>query len=208
MQFSWPASTKGVNPVQNVGTNMKQHLKALIIVLVLAVLGVWGYNALFQKRLTETSSSIATLEVMEKEGVPNFRARDLDGRDIELYSYKDKVVILNFWASWCGPCIEEVPSLIKLVKEFKGNVQLIAISGDSSMKDIEVFMKSFPEMKGENIHIIYDEDRSLMKQFQVARLPESLVVNREHKLAKKIVGSIEWFNDDSVAYIRTLLQGP
>lgn len=185
---------------------MKQHLKAFGIVTLLAALGLWAYSSFFASKLNQTSSDYATLEVMEKEGAPNFVAKDLDGEEVELASFKGKVVILNFWASWCGPCIEEVPSLIKLVKEFKGDVQLIAVSGDSNRADIDVFMKSFPEMKGENIHIIYDEDRSLMKQFQVTRLPESLVLGLDQKLVKKVVGSIEWYNADSVAYIQSILK--
>ncbi len=99
-----------------------------------------------------------------------------------------------------------MPSLIKLVKEFKGQVELIAISGDSSREDIDVFMKSFPELKEANIRIVYDEDRSLMKKFDIARLPESLVVDPHQKLAKKLTGSIDWYNKDSVAYINTLLR--
>lgn len=185
---------------------MKQHIKAFIIVAVLGLAGLWAYTHFVNQRLAGTPSDYSTLEEMEKNGVPNFSAKTLEGQEFDLESYKGKVVILNFWASWCGPCIEEVPSLIKLVKEFKGQVQLIAVSGDSKREDIDVFMKSFPEMKGENIHIVFDEDRSLMKRFQVARLPESLVLNPEQKLAKKIVGSIEWYNEDSVAYVESLLK--
>lgn len=185
---------------------MKQHLKAFVIVAVLAMAGLWAYSTYFASKLNQTPSDYSTIEAMEKEGVASFAMKNLDGKEFQLLDYNGKVVILNFWASWCGPCIEEVPSLIKLVKEFKGNVQLIAISGDSSRADIDVFMKSFPEMKGENIHIVFDEDRSLMKKFQVARLPESLVLGTDHKLAKKVVGSIEWYNKDSVAYIESLLK--
>lgn len=184
---------------------MKQHLKALIVVLIIAVLGVWAFNSFYASKLKEGPTSYASLESMEKDGVSNFSMKDLGGQAFDLKSYEGKIVILNFWASWCAPCIEEVPSLIKLVNEFKGEVQLIAISGDSSREDIDVFMKSFPELKGAHIKIVWDEDRSLMKQFQVARLPESLVLNKEHKLAKKLVGSIDWYNKDSIAYMNSLL---
>lgn len=185
---------------------MKQHLKAIIVVVIFAVLGVWGFNHWMGSRVEETgANNYSALERMEKEGVPNFEAKDLEGQSFDLKSMEGKVVILNFWASWCGPCIEEVPSLIKLVKEFKGEVQLIAVSGDSLREDIDVFMKSFPEMKGENIKIVWDQDRSLMKQFQVARLPESMVLGKDQKLVKKIVGTIDWYNKDSIAYVNSLL---
>ncbi|WII73279.1 TlpA disulfide reductase family protein [Bdellovibrio sp. 22V] len=187
---------------------MSQHLKAFIVVVILAVAGVWGYTHFFGSKEGKAPSAYSALEVMEKEGVPNFETKDLNGTSFDLKSYQGKVVILNFWASWCAPCIEEVPSLIKLVKEFKGDVQLIAVSGDSNREDIEVFMKSFPELKDTNIKIVWDEDRALMKQYQVSRLPESLVINPEQKLAKKLVGSIDWYNQDSIAYIKTLFSKP
>jgi len=183
---------------------MNQHIKALVIVLVVGALGVIGFNQLFGKK-TESTGAISSLETFETEGVPNFAAKDIAGKSFELKSMQGKIVILNFWASWCTPCIEEVPSLIKLVKEFKGDVQLIAVSGDSNMEDIKVFLKSFPELNDLNIKIVWDEDRSLMKQFQVTRLPESLVLDKKHKLAKKLVGSIEWYNKDSIGYVNSIL---
>ncbi|QDK38789.1 TlpA disulfide reductase family protein [Bdellovibrio sp. NC01] len=185
---------------------MKQHLKAFALVVVLGVLAVLGFNYFFLPKVQEAPTAMATVESMEKNGVPNFSAETLSGEKFDLESLKGKVVILNFWASWCGPCVEEVPSLIKLVKEFKGDVQLIAISGDSSVEDINIFLKSFPELKGENIKIVYDQDRSKMKMFDVARLPESMVLSKDHKLAKKLVGSINWYNEDSIAYMKTLLK--
>ncbi|MEK2690175.1 TlpA family protein disulfide reductase [Bdellovibrio sp. GT3] len=185
---------------------MKQHLKALALVLVIGALSVWAFDRYFMTRMEQSPTTISSVEKMETEGAPNFTAKSLDGQSFELHGLKGKVVILNFWASWCGPCVEEVPSLIKLVNEFKGDVQLIAVSGDSNEQDIHVFLKSFPELKGANIKIVYDQDRSLMKMFEVTRLPESLVLDKNSKLVKKLVGSIDWHTKDSVEYVKTLLQ--
>lgn len=185
---------------------MKQHLIAFAVVVVIAAGGVWAYVHFMSSRVTQAPASIASVEQMETEGVPNFAFKDLAGQSYELESFKGKVVILNFWASWCGPCVEEVPSLIKLIKEFKGDVVLVAVSGDSNREDIEIFLKSFPELKGDHMSIVFDEDRAVMKRFDVARLPESLVLDKEHKLVKKLVGSIDWYNKDSIAYMKALLE--
>lgn len=184
---------------------MKQHLKALALVFVVGGLAVWAFNHFFLSHVEQAPTSISSVEKMEKEGVPNFTAKTLEGASFDLEQMKGKVIILNFWASWCGPCVEEVPSLIKLVKEYKGDIQLIAVSGDSNENDIHVFLKSFPELKGANIKIVYDQDRSLMKMFDVARLPESLILNPEQKLVKKLVGSIDWHTKDSLEYMDQLL---
>lgn len=186
---------------------MKQHLKATVVVVVAAIICIWSYMSFVGPKISEgPSPAYSDLEKMEKTGVPNVKAKDLTGTSFELRSLQGKVVILNFWASWCSPCVEEVPSLIKLVKEFKGDIQLIAVSGDSSIEDIQVFLKSFPELKNVNIKIVWDEDRSLMKQFNISRLPESLVLDKDQKLVKKLVGSINWYNKDSVDYINGLIR--
>lgn len=184
---------------------MKQHLKAFAIVFVLGSLITWAYLAYFTPRLQQAPDALKSLNLMENEGVSDFSATTLDGEAFKLSQFKGKVVILNFWASWCGPCVEEVPSLIKLIKELKGDVELLAISGDSSLEDINVFLKSFPDLKGPNIKVIYDKDRSLMNTFGVTRLPESLVLNSDQKLAKKLVGSINWYTKDSISYMKTLI---
>lgn len=184
---------------------MKQHLKATIVVSFIAFLCVWAFKSFVSPKFSEgPSTAYSNLETMKVEGVPNIKATDLSGASFDLESLQGKVVILNFWASWCAPCVEEVPSLVRLVKEFKGDVQLIAVSGDSSLEDINVFLKSFPELKDINIRIVWDQDRSLMKQFNIARLPESLVLDKHHKLAKKMVGAIDWYNKDSISYIVAL----
>jgi cytochrome c biogenesis protein CcmG/thiol:disulfide interchange protein DsbE len=185
---------------------MKHHLKALIVVIVLASVGIWIFQSYFLSNLREGNSSIRSLDEMELDGAPNFIAHDLKDERFELKNHQGKVVILNFWASWCAPCIEEVPSLIKLASQFKSELHLVAISGDSSREDIDIFLKSFPGLKAENISIIWDKDRTIMKQFSVARLPESYILDKSQKLTKKIAGSIDWHTEESVAFLNLMIK--
>jgi len=186
---------------------MKLHLKALLVVILIGGGATWAFQHFFLSKLRKDGPTmeISTLETWEKEGLPNFEAKDLDGKTVNFKDFEGRVVIVNFWASWCGPCIEEVPSLIKLIKEFDGKVQLIAISGDSNREDIDVFLKSFPELKAANITLIWDEDRSLMKLYNITRLPESMVADKSLRMVKKLAGSIDWYTADSKAYMGSLL---
>lgn len=183
------------------------HLRAFLVVVGILVIG-WVAFLFWQGAPTSAGDLHATLSVdeMETKGLPSFEAKTIDSGLVRLEDLKGKIVILNFWASWCAPCIEEIPSLIKLVKEYKGQIQLVAISGDSNIEDIEVFLKSFPELRNENISIVWDHDRSLVQKFAVARLPESFVSSQDLKLAKKIIGTIDWYTPDSKAYIDSLLK--
>lgn len=185
---------------------MKQHLKAALVILIIGIIGILFFKYTIDSRMSDDSSSrYSVLESLESKGAANFSAKDIHGVSFDLESFKDKVVILNFWASWCSPCVEEIPSLIKLVNEFNGKVQLVAISGDNSLEDIQVFLKSFPDLKNSNIKIVWDQDRKLMQEFGISRLPESLILKGDRKLAKKIVGTINWYTKDSIEYVKTLI---
>lgn len=184
---------------------MKQHLKAIVAVLFvgsLIFLGVYKYMEKLSKGGTQV---VQKMKVLENQGLGEFKALSIKGKEMDLEAYRDKVVIVNFWASWCGPCVEEVPSMIKLVNEFKGQLVLLAVSGDSNMEDVNVFIKSFPEMNTHpDIHVIWQEDKALLRKYDIQRLPESFIVGKDGKLAKVLSGAIDWYTEDSKAYMKSL----
>lgn len=184
---------------------MKIHIRALLTVLIIG-----GFFLVFYQVYTSNSSpqnnELAKINSFELNAKVSFSSKTIHEKSIKAEDFKGKIVILNFWASWCSPCVEELPSLIKLIKEFDGKVQLIAISGDSNFEDVQVFMKSFPELKSNpNIHMIWHKDKELMKLFDVQRLPESYILDPHGQLVKRISGSIEWYNDGSKEFIKNIL---
>lgn len=185
---------------------MNKHLKALPIVAGIAALIVAAVVA-YKDRSTSPDSALTEPQrrIQLNQELPGFEATNISGQALKLSQFKGKVVVVNFWASWCGPCVEEVPSLIELLKTFPHDLVMLAISGDSNQADIDSFMKSFPEMKSlPNSHVIWDADKKLTQQFQIFRLPESFVLNKDLKLVKKISGSIDWHTADAVTYIKQL----
>ncbi len=113
---------------------------------------------------------------------------------------------MNFWASWCNPCVEEFPSMVKLVKEFKGDVVILAISEDDQTDDIKVFTKAMglPEP---HFEVVWDKDKRSMKDYGVEKLPESFLVGRDGKLIRKVLGIDNWSSDDALAYFKMLVAG-
>lgn len=185
---------------------MMKYLKGLFAVLIVGSLIVWGFSVWRTNSFSTTAESrLALMDRMEQVGLPEIKGIDLNGQEITSKSFAGKVVIVNFWASWCAPCLEEFPSMIKLVKEFKGDVILVAVSQDSNRADIDAFLKSFPEGKDPAIHVVWDEKRDIGKAYEVDRLPESFLAGKDGKLVTKIVGTINWYSDESVAYIREIL---
>jgi thiol-disulfide isomerase/thioredoxin len=185
---------------------MNKHLRALIIVLGIVAVGL-GIT-FFVKARQDAAMAVDTEKpvIALNQSMPDFESKTILDKSLKLSQFKGKVVILNFWASWCGPCVEEMPSLIKLVQTFPKDIELVAISGDSTIADIESFIKSFPELKTQaNIHVIFDEDKKLSQQYQVFRLPESYVLNKDQKMVKKISGTINWNTEEALQYMGQLI---
>lgn len=185
---------------------MRSYLRAFVITALVGIAFVWGFSKWREKAsFSEGAQKISAIDEMEASGVPGFEAKDLEGKDVLLAAFKGKITLINFWASWCGPCLEEFPSMISLIEKFGGSVQLIAISGDNSREDIDAFLKAFPKAKNPSIHLVWDEDRSITKKYSVDRLPETFIANKDLKLVKKVVGTINWHTPDSEAFMKEIL---
>lgn len=102
------------------------------------------------------------------------------------------VIIVNFWASWCPPCIEETPSMLRYAKEHSGQVQLFLVSQDSSSKEIRDFVKAFSDIYSVNMRIIWDADRKIGQNFKIYKMPETFIFNREGRLLRQLSGSVDW----------------
>lgn len=180
---------------------MKAHLKALLTVGIVVLAGVavcfymgWGFPQ-------ETNQGARAVEKL-----PEFTAVTIDGKKIQSSEYLGRVLIINFWASWCGPCVEEVPSLVRLSKAMGQDLRILAISNDTLKDDIEVFLKSFSEFRGPGIDIVHDgaNGLTLSKMFKVFQLPESYVFDSQGRMVRKIVGSINWSSDEAIAFMKDL----
>ena len=169
---------------------------------------MWRDHSQSSQSVRSNQKNIRTLTEFETTGVPSFEFKKWKSESVvSLDSYKGKVLILiNFWATWCAPCIEEIPSLLSLVKKSQGKVVLFAISADESPEAIESFLKTFPLDKTENVYLGNEGFSELMQLYNVEMLPESYLVGLDGKLKKKIVGSINWDTEDSVAYINDLFE--
>ena len=184
---------------------MKIYIKAAIVTVITGVLiAVLFWKWKEATKPVRSQEKVSSIEAMESQGLPGFELRGLDGSTLKLADFKGKAVIVSFWASWCGPCLEEFPSMLELVEKTNGKVQLIAVSQDSSLEDIKVFLKAFPNSSKPNIHILWDEDHSVGRLYDADRLPESFVANKEHKLVRKISGSINWATPEAIAFMNSL----
>jgi thiol-disulfide isomerase/thioredoxin len=117
--------------------------------------------------------------------VPPFAEHDLAGGLVSTAALKGKVVIVNFWATWCGPCREEIPELIALQAKYKDDLQIIGVSEDD---DPPAQVAKFVKKEGINYPVIMSSDALEKEYGGIAALPTSFLVNRDGRVVQKDVG--------------------
>ncbi|MGA9885220.1 MAG: redoxin domain-containing protein [Candidatus Acidiferrales bacterium] len=117
--------------------------------------------------------------------MPPFLVNDLDGQLVSTAQLRGKVVIVNFWATWCPPCQEEIPEMMELEKEFQGKLQIIGVSMDDGPPE---GVKEFSDKIGMNYPIVMGSDALSEEYGGIPALPTSFVVDPEGRVVQKHVG--------------------
>lgn len=126
----------------------------------------------------------------EIKALPDFSFTALDGKTHKAKDFRGKIVIVNFWATWCPPCVVEFPALLKIAADNKDNVVLIALSSDTKEDDIKKFLQQQKE-PADNVFIAHDREDVTLKIFGVTQLPETVITDRELNIREKLIGA-EW----------------
>ena len=159
-----------------------------LIKFFIAVIFIFSTFSSHSKDLNLPKNLIINEKIKEYKDV--FFKNRLD-EDINLSNYNGKLLIMNFWATWCEPCKEEMPSLDKLAvdQNFK-NLGVLAINiGQERVNKIEEFYKI---IKIENLDIFYDTDVRLAKKFLLRGVPTTLIINKDGKEIARVVGSLDF----------------
>jgi thiol-disulfide isomerase/thioredoxin len=123
--------------------------------------------------------------VRNPDVAPDFKLGDLDGKPLTLAAAHGKVVLLNFWATWCGPCREEIPDLIALQTKYKDNLQIIGISVDDDDTDV---VKKVVDQTGINYPVAIASPEVRMQYGGITALPTSFVLDTEGRVVQKHEG--------------------
>lgn len=123
--------------------------------------------------------------------VQTFTGKTIDGMAYNFSPHDASKTLIVFWASWCPPCAQETPSLIALARRH-ADWRIIAISNDSTLREIREFLKIFPQLRQNNIALIWDPTRELALLFGINALPESFLLDPTGRLETKFVGPVDW----------------
>lgn len=133
--------------------------------------------------------------------MPALSFLDGEGRRVDLSEFKGKLVLLNLWATWCAPCVKEMPALDRLQAQLGGpGFQVVALSVDRGGKDqVEPF---FQRIGVRNLGLYLDPGSSSMQALSLRGLPTTLLVDQDGRELGRIEGAVEWDSPEVVAFLR------
>lgn len=133
---------------------------------------------------------------------PGFSLTTDSGQGVSLSDYKGKWVLLNFWASWCPPCVQETPSLNRLQDELRDKgLVVIGISEDESKEAYDAFIERF----GITFPTVRDTSKTVKIQYGTQLIPDSYLINPEGYVVRKYVGPENWMRPEVLNYFRSLM---
>ena len=132
----------------------------------------------------------------------HLQVKDLNNSVINMENYKGKIIFLNFWATWCLPCVAELPSIDKLYRHFtEKDIAFLLISNEDKIK-----VKKYHEKKGYTVpfHII-DKDGFIPPMYRSNSIPTTFIINKEGQIIKAISGAEDWDDEAFIKEIEKML---
>ncbi len=137
---------------------------------------------------------------------PNFQLYDLTGRLVTLSDYRGRVVLLNFWATWCEPCRIEMPAMEELYRLFnRRDFEILAVSVDQQGAAVT---RPFSEEMGLTFPILHDADMRVGITYGARTLPMTFLVNRQGVITRQYFGSRDWQSPEGRQLINKLVSAP
>lgn len=155
----------------------------LIFILALSVNAFSGDN-----KLNKIATSENVIVKFDGEEAPEFSLKSVDGKTVKLSDFKGKIVIIDFWATWCPPCRRGIPDLVAIQNEFKDKVVIVGISLDreKTIKDVPGFVKDY----GINYPIVYGDEKVVTSYGGIQSIPTSFIVDKKGNVADMHVGLV------------------
>jgi thiol-disulfide isomerase/thioredoxin len=149
-------------------------------------------------------AAVGTLEPWGGGAAPALALTDIEGRAHDLSAYRGKVVLLNFWATWCEPCRQEMPSIQRLRDKLAGKpFAAIAINVDEPEARVRLFIKQ----TGFDLPVLLDPNKTITRTWGVRVLPVTFIVGKDGRVRYRLIGDLDWSSDRVVGLISELLAG-
>lgn len=128
---------------------------------------------------------------------PDFIVQDTD-RKVELRDFRGKIVVLNFWATWCPPCVEEMPSLVQLEQRMSNKgVTVVGVSVDVDGDAYHKFLKDYKV----DFLTVRDPDQKAARLYGTFKYPETYIIDRQGIVRRKFIGAVDWSQPEIVDFL-------
>jgi peroxiredoxin len=146
------------------------------------------------------------------EMAPAYSAKNLDGVEVQLSDFAGKVVLLNVWATWCPPCVKEMPALERIYRELKADgLEVVAVSVDAPLGGFDSVgnpggdIRAFALAYNLTFTILHDPKRTVEPRFGLFGLPTTVVIGRDGRIVRKTLGAEAWDDEMHRSELRALL---
>src|SRR3990167_4043076 len=142
----------------------------------------------------------------EKIAAPDFTLMTMDNKKVSLKDFKGKYIFLNFWATWCGPCIDEMPSMERLYQKLKSkkNFEMLAVSIDKGGAEV---VKRFVKENKLTFTVLLDRDSEVAAAYGVMGIPATYLIDPNGDVINKASGARTWDTKDSIEFFEKMLGG-
>ena len=130
---------------------------------------------------------------------PDFTVSD-GQKTVRLSQFRGKPVLLNFWATWCPPCVQEVPDLVALQQQVGDKVTILAVSMDED----EAAYKTFTAKNMPGVLTVRDPNHKSSAEYGTFAYPESFLIDKDGKIQRKFIGAVEWTSPEMIDYFKKL----
>ncbi len=155
------------------------------------------------------TGQLEKLDLDTELSIPTAKFVDAEGKEQSFANYAGKVVVYNIWAEWCGPCVEEMPSLVNLQKAFAGkDVAVVPVAfGFGKGVTRETTAAKFKELTGGELPFYYDGELEVNGQAQTGALPATIIYDKSGKEVARLIYPAKWDAPDAVALVQAVLDG-
>jgi thiol-disulfide isomerase/thioredoxin len=182
----------------------------LVYILVASIAAVGIPAVLYEMRVRDVHASAAPPAILDKmqltEGMPSAPAitfYDAEGKPLSLNDFRGRYVLVNLWATWCGPCINELPSLIRLQAALPQD-RITVLPLDLEKHETQKVVEFLERTKIEGLPIYIDRDFSAMRGFVANELPLTILIDAEGREIARAAGEQKWDHADSVEYLKAV----
>ncbi len=188
-----------MNQQSGTGTLSTTAKKGIVLAILILALAGLAILFLFAKEGAQGVKIIGT-----GDRAPEFRLTALDGRQVSLSDYRGKVVMVHFWATWCPPCVEEIPTLERLYRGLLGkDFAILAVSVDEGGAEA---VTSFMQRNRLSLPVLLDPRRSVSRLYGTFKFPETYLLDRDGVVRYKVIGPSDWTAQENINIVRSLIE--